>query len=156
MASIDDRNPGFLRTQPSRVKHFHHEEFAMGKTGVLIAVVLVAAVAGCGRPSGPPTFTVTGRVTFDGRPVPVGRVLLEPDASRGNMGPASVADIVAGRYRTRPGRGCISGPSLATIYGGDGTLPTEEHDTALFAPWTTAIDLPRADGTQDFDVPARP
>ncbi len=146
----------FFRTQPSRVEHFHHEEFALRKTGTLIAVVLVVAVAGCGRPSGPPTFTVTGRVTFNGRPVPVGRIMLEPDASRGNIGPASVADVAAGRYRTRPGRGSVGGPCLATIYGGDGTLPTEEHDTALFAPWTTAIDLPRADCTHDFDVPARP
>lgn len=127
----------------------------MRTTVTAAAVVILAALAGCGRPTGPPTFTVTGRVTFAGQPVPFGRVVFEPDASRGNTGPASVADIAAGRYRTRPGRGFVGGPCLATIYGGDGTLPTEDHDTALFPPWTTAIDLPRADCTYDLDVPTR-
>ena len=89
----------------------------MKTTGTAAAVVILAAVAGCGRPTGPPTFTVTGRVTFAGQPVPFGRVVFEPDASRGNTGPASVADIAAGRYRTRPGRGFVGGPCLATIYG---------------------------------------
>jgi hypothetical protein len=68
----------------------------------------------------------------------------------------SIADIRDGTYRTRPGRGFGGGPCKATVYGSDGTMPTEEHDTALFAPWTTTIDLPRADCTHDFTVPATP
>jgi len=124
------------------------------KANAVAAVLVVAIVAGCGRPTGPPTFTVTGRVTFAGQPVPYGRIVFEPDASRGNTGPASVADIAAGVYRTRSGRGFVGGPSRATVYGGDGALPTEAHDTALFSPWTTGIDLPRADCSHDFVVPA--
>lgn len=41
----------------------------------------------------------------------------------------------------------------AAVYGSDGTMPTEEHDTAFFPPWTTGVDLPRADCTHDFTVP---
>jgi hypothetical protein len=41
-----------------------------------------------------------------------------------------------------------------TIYGTDGTMPTEEKDTALFRPWQTTIDLPREACRRGFDVPA--
>lgn len=127
----------------------------MSTTGTVAAVVILALVAGCRRPQGPPTFTVSGRVTFAGQPVPFGRIVFEPDATRGNTGPASVADIAAGRYRTRAGRGFVGGPCRATVYGGDGALPTEAHDTALFPPWTSDIDLPRADCAHDIVVPTR-
>jgi hypothetical protein len=126
---------------------------AAALAATVIAVALPAA--GCRRPAGPPAFTVAGEVRFAGQPLPFGRIVFEPDRERGNAGPASVADITAGRYRTRPGRGFVGGACRATVYGGDGTLPTEEHDTALFPPWTTEIDLPRADCTHDFVVPVR-
>ena len=38
-----------------------------------------------------------------GQPVPAGRVVFEPDASQGNRGPASYAEIEAGHYRTASG-----------------------------------------------------
>jgi hypothetical protein len=126
-------------------------------TAVLVAIAVASVIlaGGCRRPAGPPTFTVSGTVRFAGEPVPFGRIVFEPDAERGNSGPASVADITAGRYRTRPGRGFMGGACRATISGGDGTLPTEDHDTALFPPWTIEVDLPRADCTYDFVVPVR-
>lgn len=122
---------------------------------LVLGASLVAVMAvGCNRQPGVRLYDVSGGVTFAGKPVPRGSIVFEPDESRGNAGPASVADVVAGRYRTRPGRGFVGGPARATVYGGDDTLPTETHDTALFAPWATQVDLPRADCTHDFDVPA--
>jgi len=132
--------------------------FRSSATAVLVAVAVASVLpaVGCRRPAGPPTFTVSGEVPFAGQPVPFGRIVFEPDADRGNSGPASVADITEGRYRTRPGRGFVGGACRATVFGGDGTLPTEDHDTALFPPWTTAIELPRADCRHDFFVPQQP
>jgi hypothetical protein len=79
--------------------------------------------------------------------------VFEPDPARGADGMVSIADILDGTYRTRPGRGFGGGPCKVTVYGSDGTMPTEEHDTALFPPWTTELDLPRSDCTHDFTVP---
>jgi len=122
------------------------------------AAVLAAAVlgaAGCGS-DGPPRFTVSGRVTYDGQPVPGGRILFAPDTDRGNAGPGSVAEIVDGRYRTRSDKGFVGGPCKVTIYGTDGTVATEEHDNTLFDSYTQEIDLPREDCEFDFHVPVLP
>ena len=121
-----------------------------------IVMALVVSAIGCGRTGPADLFEVKGRATFAGRPIPAGRIVFEPDQSRGADGMVSIADIRDGTYRTRPGRGFGGGPCKATVYGSDGTMPTEEHDTALFAPWTTTLDLPRADCTHDFNVPATP
>ena len=123
-------------------------------TLVLAASLVAVMAAGCNRQPSVRLYDISGSVTFAGKPVPRGSIVFEPDESRGNAGPASIADVAAGRFRTRQGRGFVGGLARATVYGGDDTLPTETHDTALFAPWTTQIDLPRADCTHDFDVPA--
>lgn len=115
--------------------------------------VLVVLAIGCGRPGPTDLFEVKGRAMFAGRPIPAGRIVFEPDPARGAAGMVSIADILDGTYRTRPGRGFGGGPCKATVYGSDGTMPTEEHDTAIFSPWTTTLDLPRADCTHDFTVP---
>lgn len=119
------------------------------RLGIVTALVVLAM--GCGRPGPADLFEVKGRATFAGRPIPAGRIVFEPD--RGADGMVSIADILDGTYRTRPGRGFGGGRCQATVYGSDGTMPTEEVDTALFAPWTTTLDLPRADCIHDFTVP---
>jgi hypothetical protein len=63
-------------------------------------------------------------VTYDGKPVPGGRILFTPD--RGNPGPASVAEITDGKYRTRSEKGVI---------GAD------------------QVDIAPDNSTMDFDVP---
>lgn len=121
------------------------------------AVAAVAVVGGCGKSKTPAVFAVSGSVTFAGKPIPAGRVVFEPDTSRGATGMTSIADITNGHYVTRSGRGFGGGPCRVTIYGSDGTLPAEnpdDHDDALFSPWQTAIDLPRESCRRDFAVPA--
>ena len=128
----------------------------VGRSAAALGAVaaLAFSAAGCGRETAPDLFEVKGRATFAGRPIPAGRIVFEPDQARGADGMVSIADIRDGTYRTRPGRGFGGGLCKATVYGSDGTMPTEELDTALFAPWTTTLDLPRADCIHDFDVPA--
>ena len=121
-----------------------------------LLAVAVVPLAGCGDPAGPARYEVSGEVTYEGRPVPGGRILFTPDASRGNGGPGSVAEIENGRYRTRPSKGFVGGPCVATIYGTDGTVATEQRDNSLFSPYRVELELPRADCRHDFEVPAAP
>ena len=116
--------------------------------------LLVAGLAGCGQQGSSGLYEISGSVTFAGKPVLGGRIVFEPDEARGATGMVSIADIAHGSYRTRPKRGFGGGPCLVTIYGTDGTVPTEEKDTSLFPPWQTTLDLPREACRRDFDVPA--
>jgi hypothetical protein len=69
----------------------------------LVGTVLGLALAGCG---GPRLGKVSGRVTFNGKPVPTGTIMFHPDA-----GPAAVGAIGPdGTY------------TLTTIKSGDGAV----------------------------------
>jgi len=104
-------------------------------------------LVGCGE-EGNKLFRVCGSVTFDGRPVPAGKVYFIPDESQGNSGPQGRADIKDGRYDTETGgKGTNGGPMIVRIEGFDGP-------TLLFTGYETTVDLPRRTATQDFDVPA--
>ncbi len=72
----------------------------------LLAAVYLAAGAGCG-PKHPQTAPVSGRVTYQGRPLTTGRIAFQPEQGRpaiGDIGPD-------GTYR------------LTTFEPGDGALP---------------------------------
>jgi hypothetical protein len=116
--------------------------------------LVTAAVVGCGKRDSDALYEISGSVTFAGQPVPAGRIVFEPDEAQGAAGMVSIADIENGIYRTRPRRGFGGGPCRVTIYGTDGTMPTEEKDTSLFRPWQSTIDLPREACRRAFDVPA--
>jgi len=119
-----------------------------------LAALGAALFAGCG---GERIYNVSGTVTFQGKPVPVGHIVFEPDASAGNSGPASYAQIKYGRYDTRgsDGRGSVGGPHLVRIEGRDG-IPRGEllNGLPLFREYNTKVDLPKADAKQNFEVPS--
>ncbi|MGQ9504747.1 MAG: hypothetical protein ACUVQG_06520 [Thermogutta sp.] len=120
----------------------------------LVLCTFSLAVMGCGERR-PTLYHVSGTVTFGGKPVPAGSIIFEPDTSKGNQGPAGFAAIKNGRYDTRDaGRGTVGGPHVVRITGLDG-VPAEElpQGTPLFPEYTTQIDLPKKELTQDFDVP---
>ena len=126
------------------------QQFVMLSFLVLIAFGL----AGCGSTDGPNRFDVRGKVTFNGRPVPAGQVVFEPDRSQGNRGPAAYAKIVDGRYETSREKGTIGGPHRARVQGSDGKVsPEMAGGLPLFPEYTTEIDLPLDDHTWDIDVP---
>ena len=126
--------------------------FPTGSWAGLLPIAILG-LAGCGS-DGPPRYDLSGAATYQGKPIPGGRIMLQPDAKQGNQGPGSVADITDGRYRTRRGKGTVGGPHIVTVFGTDGTVPTEEDDKSLFPPYRTKVDLPKEDATLDFDVPA--
>lgn len=122
----------------------------------ILACIGTLALNGCSKEDG---YQVSGSVTFDGNPVPHGYLAFEPDASQGNTGPGTGAEIKDGRYSTVRGKGVVGGPYLVEISAHDG-VPTINEDgdpvigTPLFWPeYTTVVDLPREAATQDFNIP---
>jgi hypothetical protein len=119
---------------------------------VALLIPLAVVLAGCG---GEKSYHLSGTVSFQGKPVPAGHIVFEPDASAGNSGPAAFAKIKDGHYDTRilDGRGTVGGPHLVLIHGRDG-IPRGEllNGLPLFRDYNTKVDLPKANGKQDFEV----
>lgn len=116
----------------------------------------LAFAAGCsGRQEGPQRFQVSGRITFDGKPVPAGRITFEPNTAAGNSGPGGYGNIVKGHFTTYPRMGAVGGPQLVRIIGFDG-IPAGElvEGRPLFEEYRTTVELPAKTATIDFDVPA--
>ena len=70
-----------------------------------IATFILVGILGCGRSELPPRVKVTGIVTLDGKPLPIGKVQFVPDRSKGNAGPIAVGIIdETGRYQLNTDR----------------------------------------------------
>ena len=126
-----------------------------------IALILLLAsplllLIGCKR-GGVGRVTVSGEVTYNGRPVPGGFVLFRPDAKKNNSGPQGHAQIVNGKYMTTD-KGSVSGPQIVEIHGyssaagpqGDSLFPP-----LLFPTYFTEADIPNESTTLNFEVPVK-
>src|SRR5262245_29789774 len=83
----------------------------------LFIVFASLAIFGCGS-DGPPRYRVHGMVTYEGKPVPAGTIIFEPDASQKNDGPQGLATIHAGLFDSaKGGKGTVGGPHRVTILG---------------------------------------
>jgi hypothetical protein len=76
----------------------------MKNTLAKLAIALIAGIAGmagCGN-SGPATYPVSGTVTFNGQPVPIGYIVLSP--VDGKVAP-DASEVIDGKFtfRARPG-----------------------------------------------------
>lgn len=111
--------------------------------------VLLAVLMGCGGPSGPPRYRVSGTVTCGGRPVPHGEILFSPDGRRGNKGPQAIAIIKDGRYDTEGSRapGAGGGPTVVRV------TALESPGGGLIAEHEFTIDLPQADSEHPIEIP---
>jgi len=116
-----------------------------GAIGAALGAAVGGLLPGCG---GAKLHRVSGRVTFAGQPVPLGKVYFTPDATKGNAGTPGYADIKDGAYDTGSagGQGCAGGPVTVRIEGSDGTK-------VLFLNYMTTADLSQEATTKDFDVP---
>ena len=109
--------------------------------------MLALCLVGCG----PTSAEISGTVTFDGKPIPRGRIYFSPDAARNNDGPQGFAEIRDGKYDTRlNGRGASGGPTIVRIEGTDGAA----MPVSLFVEYLEPIDLPKETCVRDFNVPA--
>jgi hypothetical protein len=74
-----------------------HPRWAI-RTAVVLIACLGAAVTGCSGPKGPPTFEVSGDVTFAGNPVEQGSIVFDPVSGTGG---SAIAGIANGRFTAR-------------------------------------------------------
>lgn len=116
----------------------------------LFCLAALVVLAGCNR--GPKTYHLTGTITYQGKPVPVGNIMFEPETG-GQPGFAKIKD---GKYDTSlEGQGVLGGPHRVTITGLDGIQRGELlNGIQLFPDYRTTADLPASDAVQDFEVPA--
>lgn len=78
-------------------------------------LILVASTLGCGPAGDPNRIIVLGTVSYDGQPVPSGRIIVEPNFAAGGTGPADYAWIESGRFETP--KGVHKGPVIVTVEG---------------------------------------
>lgn len=125
--------------------------------GAAWSVLLLVVLLGCSGESGPPRYRVSGAVTYEGKPVPIGAIQFTPDATQGNSGPPAFADIKDGKYDTAvSGKGFIGGPQIVAIdaYSGKNAdadlLPNGEP---LVQGYQKVFDLPKdQDATLDIEL----
>lgn len=86
---------------------------------VLLVLLFLVGMAGCGSKSGQlPTAPVTGRVTYQGKPVPRGEITFVPTASQPGVRNAYGTLDEQGRYRLttyREGDGAVLGTHQVMI-----------------------------------------
>jgi len=116
-------------------------------------VVSVVLLAGCGGGDSVTRFHVSGSVNYEGKPVPAGTITFTP--AKGNEGPQGYAKITEGKYDTHSGKGTVGGPMAVHIDGFDGVASDKMPLGKQIFAYDTKADLPKADGTKDFDVKAK-
>jgi hypothetical protein len=119
------------------------------------AALLLAAVFLSSCEQGPRRFDVSGKITFQGTPVPAGMIYFDPDVARGQVGPQGYAPIKDGAYNTANpgGKGTSGGPTIVRIQGYDGKSGNDlPQGQPLFSEFRKEVDLPPHSTTLDFDV----
>ena len=130
----------------------------IGRVGPLVVCVLgVVVMLGCTNDTGGiERYSLRGEVNYEGRPVAVGTITLEPDSGRGNQGPASTALIEKGTFVVEQRRGVVGGPYVARLTGYDEVKQNAGPDTSfgkpLFQDYEVVLELPKEDGTYSFDI----
>lgn len=116
--------------------------------------------AGCIGSSEADRFVVSGTVTYEGNPIPVGFLTFAPDATKGNQGPGGSAVIEDGHFETPRNKGILGGAYIITISGNDGipvTIDDEKLDKGkmLFRSYKTEHNFPANDSEWSFEVPSK-
>lgn len=124
--------------------------------GAAVAAFSLAALAGCGPADR--THHVSGKATFDGKPIPKGKIFFDPNVAAGNAGPSGFADIVDGQYDTSRagGKGTVGGAMTVRVegYSDQNVDAISGYGKPLFAQYSESVELPKEQSTRDFNVPA--
>ncbi len=129
----------------------------IGRRVFLVVVCFCVFLIGC-RNEEPDCTAVHGSITFQGKPVPAGTIVFEPDASRGNQGPSGFANITDGQYDTRDGgKGVRPGAVVVWVSGFDGVNRTNT-DSGLGKPlcsmYKTSGQITAPTTSLDVEIPA--
>ncbi|WP_425398958.1 hypothetical protein [Aeoliella sp.] len=126
---------------------------------LLAACMVMSASIGCGKRDGPQRFSRQGAITFNGQSVGKGEIIFSPDRSKGASGPGATVTFEDGTYRTRKGKGTLSGPHLVEISGYDGNSAAKDPNrephpwgNTLFENYRVEIEFPAENSTHDFNV----
>jgi hypothetical protein len=119
---------------------------------------VVAIVSGCG-PDGPSRYSISGSVTFQGKPVPVGFIKFEPDTTKGNAGPGTGAPIKDGNYNVPSAKGILGGHYRVIVDGFDGIPAVVDGEKSpdgklLFSNQQVPAELPQQDTTWNIELPS--
>lgn len=123
----------------------------------VFALTTALLLGGCGGDDGGRNVHVKGTVTFDGKPVPSGRIGFEPTGD----GAPGFATIKDGEFDTslEGNKGTVGGPHKVMITGQEalpaGADPNDETIEVkfLFQDYSTEVDLGSDSSEQKFDVP---
>lgn len=128
----------------------------LNRLGLLAALLLAGLTAGCGNSER--LYDVTGTVTWNGQPVPMGLVFFDPDAVQGGAGLQGYATIKDGKFTTAvEGRGlAAAGKYGIRVLGYDGK-PREElpFGQPLFDEHQESRELPAANSELTLTVPVK-
>jgi len=120
---------------------------------LLAACCLPLLLAGCSDEQRE-QYHLSGEVRFDGRPVPAGMIMFDPDVASGNDGTQGYAEIQDGHYDTSDsGKGITGGTYQVRITGFE-AVDGSGRPQRLFNKYEIQVDLPATGGEQHFDVPA--
>jgi hypothetical protein len=122
----------------------------------IVLALLLGLAAGCSR-SEVKKVQVSGKVTFNGQPVPAGWISFQPDGSQGNPGRevrlVMIKDGVYDSSKEQDASGVYPGPTIIRIAGFDGKpQPFFHQGKQIFNPHEVRETV--QGGTKDFDVPA--
>jgi hypothetical protein len=123
---------------------------------LLVLAMLLPLAAGCSSSEGKKA-QVSGKVTFNGQPVPAGWISFQPDSSQGNPGRevrlVKIKDGVYDSSKEKDAAGVYPGPTIIFIAGFDGkALPRYPQGKQIFNPHELRETV--QPGMKDFDVPA--
>jgi hypothetical protein len=124
----------------------------------LCAVAIVLFISGgCGGES-LNRLRIQGTVTFEGKPVERGAVLLEPTQSVGTIAPTSYLRVENGKFDTGD-EGPIAGKYKVIVGGYDLAQKQVDsdgvtHTAQLFNDYTFEVEMPPPGNTLHIEVPA--
>ncbi|MHC2066797.1 hypothetical protein ACYFX5_04955 [Bremerella sp. T1] len=126
-----------------------------------LAFAVLVLLSGCTSQKASDIYSISGTISYDGKPLPKGNISFAPDASKNNQGPGVTAEITDGKYETPDGKGISGGPYVLTINGYDG-VPIASGEGGMdrmgkmmFEAYELKADLPREDATHDIEIPKR-
>jgi hypothetical protein len=125
---------------------------------LILAAMSISFAVGCGSEERP-RHQLSGLVTFNGKPVEMGSIRFEADASVGDFAPVCYAAIRDGKYQTAPehspGEGkysvLVMGIDVPNIVKSD-TPGIPDEMPAQFPPYKTDLVVPPPGGTFDVEV----
>jgi len=132
------------------------QSFGLSLAATSLTVLAIGLLpSGC-RPKDPYQRTdLSGKITLDGVPVDSGEIILIPDKERGNSGPAVVAPITQGTYRSMAPNGPVAGPAVAQIYGYASPRVSKSSDgvpALVIDSYEVQIEIPEKKGVVDFEL----